>query len=53
MAEERKPGDETEPGTKQAAQDICPHCSGTGKVDGEPCQNCKGTGSIAVIVGDA
>ena len=48
-----KPGDETEPGTKQSAENICPKCSGTGEVNGKPCTDCEGTGTVEVIVGDA
>jgi len=48
-----KPGDETEPGTKQSAEGICPRCSGSGDVNGGTCPDCEGTGTIEVIVGDA
>jgi hypothetical protein len=47
------PGDETEPGTKQSAPDVCPDCGGSGRKDGTDCPTCAGTGTITVIVGDA
>ena len=53
MAEKERPGDETEAGTKQAAENICPRCSGSGEVGGKSCEECDGTGRVTVIVGDA
>jgi DnaJ-class molecular chaperone len=53
MSDNRKPGDETEPGGKQSAENLCPNCVGSGEVEGEPCPTCKGTGTVTVIVGDA
>jgi DnaJ-class molecular chaperone len=53
MAKKKAPGDETEPGTRQSAENICRRCSGTGKVDGRPCRDCGGSGRVTVIVGDA
>ncbi|MBP0439541.1 hypothetical protein [Tianweitania sediminis] len=47
------PGDETEPGTKQSAPDVCPDCGGSGRKDGTDCPTCAGTGTVTVIVGDA
>lgn len=52
-ARKQLPGDETAPGTKQAAEGICPACAGTGKLGSETCPDCGGTGIITVIVGDA
>ncbi|WP_309084346.1 hypothetical protein [Chelativorans sp.] len=51
--EKQRPGDETEPGTKQTGENTCPRCAGTGSFEGKPCPECKGTGSVTVIVGDA
>lgn len=31
VRDQQKPGDETEPGSKQSAENLCPECSGTGK----------------------
>jgi hypothetical protein len=53
MAETAKPGDETEPGSKQSAENLCPDCAGSGKVDGASCSTCEATGTVTVIVGDA
>jgi hypothetical protein len=51
--QERVPGDETEPGSKQSAPNVCASCGGTGEADGQPCPECAGTGTVTVIVGDA
>ncbi|WP_152564173.1 hypothetical protein [Neorhizobium vignae] len=48
-----RPGDETEPGSKQSAEGICPKCGGSGEADGTTCSDCEGRGTITVIVGDA
>jgi hypothetical protein len=48
-----RPGDETQPGTKQAAEDICPRCNGSGRLEDRPYPERSGTGRITVIVGDA
>jgi len=54
MPTKRKaPGDETEPGARQSGENICPRCSGTGKIDGKACPECRGSGKVVVIVGDA
>jgi DnaJ-class molecular chaperone len=47
------PGDETEPGSEQSAEGICPECGGSGSVAGNTCASCDGTGVVTVIVGDA
>jgi DnaJ-class molecular chaperone len=49
----RNPGDETESGSPQSGEGICPVCSGSGEADGRACPSCGGTGRITVIVGDA
>ena len=46
------PGDEVPPGTEGAAEDICPECGGSGRLEnGESCPNCNGTGVIIRAVG--
>ncbi len=46
------PGDEVEPGTQGAAEDLCAECGGSGRLDsGEGCPNCKGTGVVIRAVG--
>jgi len=47
------PGDEAPPGTPGAGENICPTCSGKGKVDGSTCQTCAGTGVVIEEVGGA
>jgi len=52
MADEpTAPGDEAAPGTPGTGEDICPECSGTGKLNGKPCPNCGGTGRIVEGIG--
>ncbi|WP_182915648.1 hypothetical protein [Massilia cavernae] len=47
------PGDDAEPGTPGAGEDICDKCSGTGSMpDGTPCANCGGTGRVIEGIGD-
>jgi DnaJ-class molecular chaperone len=47
-----KPGDEAAPGTSGTGEDICPECSGTGKLkDGNECPTCEGSGRIIQAIG--
>ena len=52
-ARRRNPGDEARPGSKQSAEQICPACDGSGRLEDRPCPDCGGTGRITAIVGDA
>ncbi|MDR5763036.1 MULTISPECIES: hypothetical protein [unclassified Caballeronia] len=45
------PGDEADPGTPGAGEDICPACDGSGQLDGAKCETCGGTGKIIQGVG--
>lgn len=46
------PGDDAEPGTPGAGEDICDECSGSGKLaDGRACPNCGGTGKVIHGIG--
>jgi hypothetical protein len=45
------PGDEATPGTAGAGENICPACTGSGRVEGGPCPNCGGTGRIVEGIG--
>ncbi len=47
------PGDEAAPGTPGAAEDLCPECSGSGKLNDGPCPNCGGTGKVVQGIGGA
>jgi RecJ-like exonuclease len=49
----RDPGDESRPGSKQSGDQICPTCSGSGRINNAACTDCGGTGRITAIVGDA
>jgi hypothetical protein len=46
-----RPGDQAPPGAPGAGENLCPECSGTGKVNGRPCDQCKGTGKIVTGIG--
>ncbi|RJG07964.1 hypothetical protein D3870_09560 [Noviherbaspirillum cavernae] len=47
-----KPGDEALPGTPGTGEDICPTCSGSGKIEGgKECPTCEGTGVIIQGIG--
>ena len=50
-AEPMAPGDDAPPGTPGTGEDICPDCSGTGRLNDQPCPNCAGTGRIVEGVG--
>jgi hypothetical protein len=50
-AEPMAPGDDAPAGTPGTGEDICPKCSGTGKLNDKPCPNCAGTGRIVEGVG--
>lgn len=46
------PGDEAEPGTLGAGEDVCEACAGSGKQsDGKPCPNCGGSGHVMRGIG--
>jgi len=45
------PGDEAAPGTPGAAENICPDCAGSGRVNNAPCPNCGGTGKVIEGIG--
>ena len=47
------PGDEAPQGTPGAGENICPTCSGSGKVDGATCETCAGSGVVIEEVGGA
>jgi len=48
-----KPGDEAPPGTPGTGENVCPVCSGRGRVDGRTCTNCSGTGKVTTGIGGA
>jgi DnaJ-class molecular chaperone len=48
-----RPGDETSPQAGQTAQNTCPACGGSGRLEGKACPSCEGTGMVTVTVGDA
>ena len=41
------PGDDAPPGTPGTGENVCPECSGQGKLkSGGECPNCGGTGKV-------
>jgi hypothetical protein len=47
------PGDQAPPGTPGTGENICPKCSGKGRIDGKECTHCGGTGKVIQGVGGA
>ena len=45
------PGDDAAPGTPGTGENVCPDCSGTGRIDQKPCPACGGTGKVMEGVG--
>ncbi|HZH09717.1 MAG TPA: hypothetical protein VEZ24_05060 [Microvirga sp.] len=45
------PGDQAEPGTPGAGENICPECKGSGRVGVAACPMCSGTGKIIEGIG--
>jgi DnaJ-class molecular chaperone len=39
--------------TPGAAENLCPECSGSGRVDGNECATCGGSGKVIEEVGGA
>jgi hypothetical protein len=50
-ADDLAPGDEAEPGTPGAGENLCPICNGSGRVEGEACANCGGSGKVMEGIG--
>jgi hypothetical protein len=44
--ERMAPGDDAPPGTPGTGEAACPHCGGSGTLQGAPCRNCAGTGVV-------
>ena len=54
MSEEQlNPGDIAPPGTPGTGENVCPECSGSGRVKDESCANCGGTGKVIDGIGGA
>jgi DnaJ-class molecular chaperone len=51
--DKKSPGDQARRGTKQTAENVCPKCKGSGRIDEKACPDCRGTGKVIEIVGDA
>jgi hypothetical protein len=48
-----RPGDQAAPGTPGTGENLCPDCSGTGKISGKECATCQGTGRVTEGIGGA
>jgi hypothetical protein len=48
-----RPGDLAPEGTPGTGEALCPHCSGSGRLQGAPCANCDGTGIVIAGIGGA
>lgn len=46
-----RPGDEAPEGTVGTGDALCPRCTGSGKIDGNPCPDCGGTGVVTEGIG--
>lgn len=51
--DEISPGDMAPPGTEGTGENVCPHCNGSGQVDGGTCPTCLGTGRVIEGIGGA
>jgi RecJ-like exonuclease len=40
-------------GTLGAGENVCRHCGGSGKIDGQPCPDCGGSGKVITPIGGA
>jgi hypothetical protein len=47
------PDDEELAQTPGAGENLCPDCSGSGRLDGDECRTCGGTGKVIEEVGGA
>ena len=47
------PGDAAPPGTPGTGENLCPQCSGRGRIDGEECPTCGGSGKVIEGIGGA
>jgi len=49
--EDMAPGDEVTPEADSSGENVCPVCTGSGRVDGQTCERCGGTGRVEEAVG--
>lgn len=47
------PGDQAEPDTPGAGENVCPECKGSGRIGAQTCPTCGGTGTIIEGIGGA
>jgi hypothetical protein len=47
------PGDQAEPDTAGAGENICRECQGTGRIGEKECPSCGGTGIVIEEIGGA
>lgn len=51
--DDKKPGDETEPGSLGSGENVCPLCHGEGTLGGKECPRCMGAGKVTEGIGSA
>jgi RecJ-like exonuclease len=45
------PGDDATEGSAGAGENLCPACSGSGRLEGRECPTCDGTGKVIEGIG--
>jgi DnaJ-class molecular chaperone len=45
------PGDQAEPETPEAGENLCRECQGTGRIGDKECPTCRGTGIVVEKIG--
>ncbi|HYC04905.1 MAG TPA: hypothetical protein VED40_16555 [Azospirillaceae bacterium] len=48
---QEKPGDQAPAGTPGTGENLCPDCSGKGRIGGQACETCAGTGVVNEGIG--
>lgn len=51
--DQMEPGDEPPAGDAATGEQICPSCSGSGRVDDAECPECSGSGKVIAAIGGA
>ena len=45
------PGDDAAPGTPGTGENVCPICSGSGRIEDTECSECGGLGKVIEAIG--
>ncbi len=46
-------GDDAAPGAPGTGENVCPECSGSGRLGSKPCPHCDGSGKVIEGIGGA